>query len=57
MIGAAPAMLACCGEPALLAGGALSGLSAALDSPWMIAACVVLVQLAAGWLQLQRRAL
>jgi hypothetical protein len=56
MIGAAVAMLACCGEPALLAGGAPSGLSAALDSPWVIAAGVVPVQLAAGWLQFQRRA-
>ena len=50
MIGAGVAMLACCGGPALLAGGAVSGLGAALHSPWMIAVGVVLVLLGAGWI-------
>ena len=51
-IGALP--LLCCAGPALIAGGALGVLGAALSSPWLIGATAVVVLTALGY-TLRRR--
>jgi mercuric ion transport protein len=49
MLGVALLAVLCCAGPALVAGGALSAIGAAVRSPWLIAAGAVLVVAAAGY--------
>lgn len=48
-LGVGAAAVLCCAGPALLAGGALSGLGGALRNPWLIAAGALLIVAAIGY--------
>lgn len=49
VIGAAALMIACCAGPVLIAGGALSGLGAALRNPWLLGIGAAVILAALGW--------